>query len=170
MLIEAMRRVRDEDLPHAGSSFCSPRARRSACAAPAPSTPSRCAARIGFVYDHSGPVGDIVGSAPSLHRIVATFIGRAAHAGIAPEAGRSAIEAAARAIARMPLGRIDAETTANVGTIAGRHGDERRGGALRGHGRGAQPRRAGARRAAHHDARRADLGRERVRGRPRDPG
>ena len=58
-------------------------------------------------------------AAPSLHRIAATFIGRAAHAGIAPEAGRSAVEAAARAIGRMPLGRIDAETTANVGTVVG---------------------------------------------------
>ena len=47
------------------------------------------------------------------------FIGRAAHAGIAPEDGRSAVVAAARAIADMPLGRIDAETTANVGLISG---------------------------------------------------
>ena len=79
----------------------------------------RCAARLGFVYDHTGPVGNVVVAAPSLHKIVATFIGRAAHAGIAPEAGRSAVEAAARAIARMPLGRIDPETTANIGTVAG---------------------------------------------------
>jgi tripeptide aminopeptidase len=47
------------------------------------------------------------------------LVGRAAHAGIAPEDGRSAIVAAARAIADMPLGRIDAETTANVGIVKG---------------------------------------------------
>ncbi|CAN0446246.1 unnamed protein product, partial [Phaeothamnion confervicola] len=81
--------------------------------------PAPLHARFGFVYDHTGPVGDIVTSAPSLHRIDATFIGRSAHAGITPESGRSAILAAARAIARMPLGRIDAETTANIGTVAG---------------------------------------------------
>ena len=74
---------------------------------------------MGFVFDPTGPVGHLVASAPSLHKIQATFIGRAAHAGIAPEAGHSAIEAAARAIGRMPLGRIDQETTANVGTVAG---------------------------------------------------
>ncbi|HEX4804882.1 MAG TPA: M20/M25/M40 family metallo-hydrolase, partial [Conexibacter sp.] len=56
------------------------------------------------------------------HRVVAELRGVAAHAGIRPEAGRSAIVAAARAIAAMPLGRLDAETTANVGTIAGGSG------------------------------------------------
>ena len=50
---------------------------------------------------------------------MAEFRGRAAHAGVRPEDGRSAIAAAARAIAAMRLGRLDAETTANVGTIEG---------------------------------------------------
>jgi tripeptide aminopeptidase len=81
--------------------------------------PSGLDARYGFVFDHSGDVGGIVGAAPSLRKLEATFVGRTAHAGIVPEAGRSAIDAAARAIARMPLGRIDAETTANIGTIRG---------------------------------------------------
>ena len=48
-----------------------------------------------------------------------TFHGRAAHAGMSPEEGRSAIQAAARAIADMRLGRVDEETTANVGLISG---------------------------------------------------
>jgi tripeptide aminopeptidase len=58
-------------------------------------------------------------ASPHYHKIVADFHGVAAHAGIRPELGRSAIHAAACAIAPMPLGRIDEETTANVGTIAG---------------------------------------------------
>jgi tripeptide aminopeptidase len=58
-------------------------------------------------------------ASPTYHRVTAEIRGRAAHAGIRPEAGRSAIAAAARAIAAMRLGRIDAETTANIGTIAG---------------------------------------------------
>ncbi len=45
--------------------------------------------------------------------------GRAAHAGMSPEEGRSAIQAAAKAIADLRLGRVDEETTANVGTISG---------------------------------------------------
>jgi tripeptide aminopeptidase len=74
---------------------------------------------FGYVFDHATPIGEIVIAAPTLHRIVAEFHGRAAHAGVRPEAGRSAISAAAHAIAAMRLGRLDAETTANVGTIAG---------------------------------------------------
>ena len=80
----------------------------------------RCAARFGFVYDHTGPAGRRRRRRrPRCTASSATFVGRAAHAGITPESGRSAILAAARAIARMPLGRIDAETTANIGTVEG---------------------------------------------------
>jgi tripeptide aminopeptidase len=80
---------------------------------------SRLDSRFGYVFDHATPIGDIVLAAPSLHRMVAEFRGRAAHAGVRPEDGRSAIAAAARAIAAMRLGRLDPETTANVGTIQG---------------------------------------------------
>ena len=78
--------------------------------------------RFGYVFDHASPIGEIVLASPHYHRIVAELRGVAAHAGISPEAGRSAIVAAARAIAAMPLGRLDEETTANVGTIAGGSG------------------------------------------------
>jgi tripeptide aminopeptidase len=119
VLLETMRRVGEEGRPHAGVELlftpCEEIGLRGADAF----DPSTLAARYGFVYDHTGPVGDVVSAAPSLHRIHATFIGRAAHAGIAPEQGRSAVQAAAKAISRMPLGRIDAETTANVGTVNG---------------------------------------------------
>jgi tripeptide aminopeptidase len=74
---------------------------------------------FGYVFDHASPIGEVVLSAPTHHRLQATFRGAAAHAGVRPEEGRSAILAAARAIADMRLGRIDAHTTANVGTIAG---------------------------------------------------
>jgi len=77
------------------------------------------AARLGFVFDHAGPIGQIIMSAPWHKRITATFFGVAAHAGMQPEHGHSAIAAAAHAIAQMPLGRIDEQTTANIGIIAG---------------------------------------------------
>jgi tripeptide aminopeptidase len=73
----------------------------------------------GFVFDHASPIGELVVASPSYYRISARFRGHAAHAGIRPEAGRNAIAAAARAIERLDLGRLDADTTANVGTIAG---------------------------------------------------
>jgi tripeptide aminopeptidase len=80
---------------------------------------ARLRSRYGYVFDHATPIGEIVLAAPTLHRMVAEFRGRAAHAGVRPEEGRSAIAAAARAIAAMRLGRLDPETTANVGTIEG---------------------------------------------------
>ncbi len=80
---------------------------------------SRLDSRFGYVFDHATPIGEIVLAAPTLHRMVAEFRGRSAHAGVRPEEGRSAIAAAARAIAAMRLGRLDPETTANVGTIEG---------------------------------------------------
>ncbi len=73
----------------------------------------------GYVFDHASPIGEIVVSSPTYYRFEASFRGAAAHAGIRPEDGRSAIEASARAIAAMTLGRIDHETTANVASIAG---------------------------------------------------
>jgi tripeptide aminopeptidase len=80
---------------------------------------TRLQSKLGFVYDCSGPIGGIVRSAPYGKTIDVVFKGRCAHAGLAPEEGRSAIAAAARAIADLRLGRIDEETTANVGLIEG---------------------------------------------------
>jgi tripeptide aminopeptidase len=74
---------------------------------------------FGYVFDHATPIGEVIVSSPSHFRIEVSFRGAAAHAGIRPEAGRSAILAAARAIASLPLGRLDEETTVNVGTISG---------------------------------------------------
>ncbi|PZS14145.1 MAG: peptidase M20 [Solirubrobacterales bacterium] len=81
--------------------------------------PGRLRSRLGFVLDHASPIGEIVIASPTYHRITAELRGRAAHAGIRPEQGRSAIAAAARAVASMRLGRVDPESTANIGTISG---------------------------------------------------
>lgn len=74
---------------------------------------------FGFVLDHATPIGEIIAAAPTYQRIVAEFEGVEAHAGIRPEDGRSAIAAAAAAVTRMELGRLDPQTTANVGVISG---------------------------------------------------
>jgi tripeptide aminopeptidase len=79
----------------------------------------RLRSEYGYVFDHATPIGEIVVASPTYQRLVADLHGRAAHAGIRPEDGRSAIAAAARAIASMQLGRLDPETTSNVGTISG---------------------------------------------------
>ena len=78
------------------------------------------AERFGYVFDHASPFGEIVVASPTQCRIMAEIARpRSARRGLRPEHGRNAIGAAARAIAAMPQGRVDPETTANVGTIAG---------------------------------------------------
>jgi tripeptide aminopeptidase len=74
---------------------------------------------FGFVFDHASPIGELVVASPTYYKVDAHFRGHAAHAGIRPEAGRNAIVAAAGAISRLEFGRLDRETTANVGTIRG---------------------------------------------------
>jgi len=80
---------------------------------------SQLRSRVGIGLDAGGPVGTMVVSAPAQDKLWAIIHGRAAHAGAEPEKGINAIRVAAEAIVAMPLGRIDEETTANVGTIHG---------------------------------------------------
>jgi peptidase T-like protein len=79
----------------------------------------RLHAEFGYVFDHASAIGELIVAAPTYYRVIGEFLGRAAHAGLRPEAGRNAIVAAAMAVDQMKLGRIDAETTANVGVIEG---------------------------------------------------
>jgi tripeptide aminopeptidase len=74
---------------------------------------------IALVLDADGEPGGIVTAAPTHHTFTAMFLGRSAHAGVEPEKGISAIVMASHAIAGMDLGRLDAETTANIGSIGG---------------------------------------------------
>ncbi|MDE3130199.1 MAG: M20/M25/M40 family metallo-hydrolase [Acidobacteriota bacterium] len=74
---------------------------------------------FGYVFDHASPLGEVITASPTNMRVDAEIRGRAAHAGLQPELGVSAVVAGAHAIANMPQGRFDAETTANVGVVAG---------------------------------------------------
>jgi tripeptide aminopeptidase len=74
---------------------------------------------FGFVFDHASPIGEVIVRSPSHFRFEARFRGAAAHAGIRPEDGRSAVVAAARAIAALPAGRVDEQTTINVASVEG---------------------------------------------------
>jgi tripeptide aminopeptidase len=80
---------------------------------------ARLQAKMGISFDGGGPPGTITVSAPSHNLVTAAIHGKAAHSGAQPERGISAIVAAAHALVGMPLGRIDAETTANIGIIKG---------------------------------------------------
>ncbi|PWI56982.1 M20/M25/M40 family metallo-hydrolase [Sulfoacidibacillus thermotolerans] len=80
---------------------------------------SQLKASYGFVFDSGGSLGSIVTQGPAQAKMRAAVHGKAAHAGMAPEKGVSAIEVAGHAIANMRLGRIDDRTTANIGQIKG---------------------------------------------------
>jgi tripeptide aminopeptidase len=83
---------------------------------------SRLRARRAYVLDGLSPVGTIVVGAPTYLAFSIQVRGQAAHAGVEPERGVSAITTAAVALSRLPWGRLDESTTANVGTIAGGSG------------------------------------------------
>lgn len=76
-------------------------------------------ADLGYIFDGEGEPGWITTAAPGQDRLQVVVHGRAAHAGLAPELGVNAILVAAEGLVAMPLGRIDGETTANVGMIQG---------------------------------------------------
>jgi tripeptide aminopeptidase len=80
---------------------------------------SRLQSDFGYVFDHATAIGELILAGPTYYKVTADFSGRSAHSGIRPEQGRSAIVAAAKAIDKLQLGRLDAETTANVGRIEG---------------------------------------------------
>ncbi len=82
-------------------------------------SPADVAGDLCLVPDADGAVGGIVTAAPTHYTFAAEFHGRAAHAGVEPEKGRSAVRMAADAISAMRLGRLDEATTANVGSISG---------------------------------------------------
>jgi tripeptide aminopeptidase len=118
-MLEAARRLLAEGRPHAGIELVFTAKEEVGLLGAFAFDHTRLRARTGFVYDDAAPIGSVVLGAPSAQLLEVTFRGRSAHAGMAPEEGRSAIAAAARAISEMPLGRIDEETTANVGLIEG---------------------------------------------------
>ena len=75
-------------------------------------------AQVGYSLDASDPDGIVI-RAPAANHLYFEIFGRDAHAGAAPEKGINAIQIASRAIAKMQIGRIDQETTANIGLIQG---------------------------------------------------
>jgi tripeptide aminopeptidase len=80
---------------------------------------SRLKSKWGLVLDTGGGPGKITRSGPSADKFLVTIKGRGAHAGLRPEAGINALAIAAEALIRMPLGRVDHESTCNMGTIKG---------------------------------------------------
>ena len=119
VMLEATRRVLAENRPHAGVELLFTPKEEVGLLGAAAFEHARLQARVGYVYDQAAPIGTVILGAPYSQALEVTFHGRASHAGMYPDEGRSAIAAAARAIAEMRLGRVDEISTANVGVIHG---------------------------------------------------
>jgi tripeptide aminopeptidase len=118
-MLEAARTIVAENRPHGGIELLFTPKEEVGLRGAAAFDHERLRGKLGYVYDHAGPIGEVILGAPYQCKLDVRFHGRAAHSGMYPEEGRSAIAAAARAIADLRLGRLDEETTANVGEIAG---------------------------------------------------
>ncbi|MBY9081541.1 M20/M25/M40 family metallo-hydrolase [Paenibacillus sp. HN-1] len=118
-LFEGIRVVREQKLPHGQIQFVITAGEESGLLGSRSLDPKYLDADFGFALDSNGELGAIAVAAPTQAKITMQIIGKSAHAGVNPEDGISAIQVAGKAISAMKLGRIDNETTANIGKFAG---------------------------------------------------
>jgi len=118
-IFEAVRVIREKGLPHGSIQFVITAGEESGLIGSRAMDGAMLRAKYGYALDSNGAIGGIAVAAPTNSRQYITIKGRAAHAGVNPEDGISAIQVASKAVSRMKLGRIDHETTANIGRFEG---------------------------------------------------
>lgn len=118
-LFEMIRVIKEQNIPHGDIQFVITAGEESGLVGAKEMDASLIQAKYGYAVDSDGKVGGIVTAAPYQAKLWTTIHGTTAHAGVAPEKGVSAINIAAKSIAAMKLGRIDSETTANIGRFTG---------------------------------------------------
>jgi len=118
-IIETINLLKENNMSHGHIQFIITAGEESGLVGAKALDPDYLTSQYGYALDSNGQVGDIIVAAPSQAKLQTIIKGKTAHAGLAPEKGVSAITLAAKAIARMKLGRIDEETTANIGQFAG---------------------------------------------------
>ncbi|SEH62598.1 tripeptide aminopeptidase [Halobacillus karajensis] len=118
-ILEAIRSLKEQNIEHGDLQFVITVGEESGLVGAKALDTSFLKAKYGYALDSDGQVGNIIVAAPTQAKINTVVKGKTAHAGVAPEKGVSAITLASRAIAKMPLGRIDEETTANIGRFEG---------------------------------------------------
>ncbi|MBM4762214.1 M20/M25/M40 family metallo-hydrolase [Bacillus sp. B15-48] len=119
VMLESIRVLKEKKIPHGPLQFVITVGEESGLVGAKVLDLSRLNAKYGYALDSDGKVGNVIVAAPTQAKITTVIHGKTAHAGVAPEKGVSAITIAAKAIAKMPLGRIDEETTANIGRFQG---------------------------------------------------
>lgn len=118
-ILEALRTAREQGIPHGDIEIVFTIGEESGLFGSKHLDRTRLAAEMGFVFDSSGEPGKTIVKAPAANRMQIIVGGKKSHAGLAPELGINAITLAARAVAEAKQGRIDEETTSNIGTIEG---------------------------------------------------
>ncbi|MFD2116030.1 M20/M25/M40 family metallo-hydrolase [Paenibacillus yanchengensis] len=118
-LLEAVRILQEQKIAHGAIQLVITVGEETGLVGAKALDPALLQAEMGFALDSNGEIGEIAVAAPTQAQIVVNIHGKSAHAGVNPEDGISAIQIAAKAIAKMPLGRIDEETTANIGKLIG---------------------------------------------------
>lgn len=119
VMLEVIRVLKEQSIPHGTIQFIITVGEESGLVGAKALDSSLVTAKFGYALDSDGKVGNVIVAAPTQAKVKAVILGKTAHAGVAPEKGVSAITIAAKAIAKMPLGRIDSETTANIGRFEG---------------------------------------------------
>jgi tripeptide aminopeptidase len=118
-IMEAIRSLREDGEPHRSIEILFPIAEEVYAKGSGVFDYSIIKAKEAYVLDLDGKIGRVAYTAPSILSFSAVILGKAAHAGFAPEKGVHSIAIAAKAINRMKLGRVDTDTTVNVGMISG---------------------------------------------------
>lgn len=119
IMLELIKRLKEQNIQHGPLEFILTPGEEVGLLGAKAADMDQLQAKYGYVLDNGGPVGGIITASPTMQRLNIRVTGKAAHAGLEPEKGISAIEVASQAIVRMKLGRIDEETTANIGQIHG---------------------------------------------------
>lgn len=118
-LFEVIHVITENKLPHGQIQFVITAGEESGLQGSRALDPKYIDAKMGFAIDSNGEVGTICVAAPTQTRLQIEIFGKSAHAGVNPEDGISAIQVAGKAIARMKLGRISEDTTANISKFEG---------------------------------------------------
>lgn len=118
ILLEAMQTIREKDLPHGPIELVFTVCEEVGLLGAKHLDSDLITAAYGYALDATD-IDGIVTRAPSANRLEFKIHGKDAHAGAAPEKGINAISLASKAIAHLELGRIDRETTCNIGVIEG---------------------------------------------------
>src|SRR5699024_4109389 len=119
VIFEVIKQLKEQDIPNGDVQFVITVGEESGLVGAKVIDTKLLTAAYGYALDSDGAIGNIVVEAPYQAKIKPTVYGKSEHSGVEPEKGTSAIAVASKAIAKMKTGRIDEETTANIGYFKG---------------------------------------------------